>query len=117
RGVFGAGRLRGGDPAGAPAPGDRSHRGRGGGADRVHRQRGGRPVPDPGRAQDRFCRPGRRRAARPHRRVHVTGGAAGSGGGGGGGGGGGPPGGGGGCGGGGGRGGGGRAPGGGARCG
>ena len=68
----GRGRL-GGDPAAArPAGGDRPAAGRGRGPGRLRRQRVGGPVSDPGRPADRLGGAGRRRPARPHRRVHLA---------------------------------------------
>ena len=63
-------------PAAAPARGRPSARGRRGGGDRLRRQRVGGPLPDPHRAPDRLGRAGRRRAARPYRRLHLAGRAA-----------------------------------------
>jgi len=77
--VLRRGGVRRGQPAAAPAPGDPPGRGRGRGRARVRRQRGGGPVSDQDRAPDRLRRAGRRRTARPHRRVYLAGRARGSG--------------------------------------
>ena len=76
RGVLGAGRLRGVQPAAAPSARVRPGRGRRRGARRLRGQRAGGQVPDPHRPEDRLGGADRRRPARPHRRADLAGRAA-----------------------------------------
>jgi len=71
--VLRRGGVRRAQPPTAPAPGDPPGRGRGRGCARVRRQRGGGPLPHQDRAPDRLRRAGRRRPARPHRRLYLAG--------------------------------------------